>query len=285
MIVGYTCGVYDYIHIGHINLLKNAKSLCDVLIVGLSTDECVKYKFKNTIIDYESRKVILESIKYVDTVIPQNDTNKILAWNKLKFNKLFVGDDWYNTQKWNEMETFLKTKNVDVIYFPYTTKCSTTMIKKKLINIRNILILFNLDFTLWPFYTNLLSEYEYQEKLKSLKFSDDITRIFHYLKKNKIEFGFVSRSKYKEKCKNLLQLLNIKLEDHLYHIEWNDNKSKMNHIKNISKKSNKSPEFYVLFDNDQEILDSVENFIGHTKLVDKEKCLQFEDFLEILYKL
>ena len=59
----------------------------------------------------------------------------------------------------------------------------------------------------------------------------------------------------------------------------------MNHIKNISKKSNKSPEFYVLFDNDQEILDSVENFIGHTKLVDKEKCLQFEDFLEILYKL
>ena len=112
MIVGYTCGVYDYIHIGHINLLKNAKSLCDVLIVGLSTDECVKYKFKNTIIDYESRKVILESIKYVDTVIPQNDTNKILAWNKLKFNKLFVGDDWYNTQKWNEMETFLKTKNV-----------------------------------------------------------------------------------------------------------------------------------------------------------------------------
>ena len=93
------------------------------------------------------------------------------------------------------------------------------------------------------------------------------------------------RSKYKDRCKNLLQLLNINLENHIYHIEWHDNKSKMNHIKNISKKSNKSPEFYVLFDNDQEILDSVENFIGHTKLVDKEKCLQFEDFLEILYKL
>ena len=75
MIIGYTCGVYDLLHIGHINLLQNAKTMCDKLIVGLSTDECIKYKLKNTIMKFKERKKILESIKYVDCVIPQNDTD------------------------------------------------------------------------------------------------------------------------------------------------------------------------------------------------------------------
>ena len=112
MIIGYSCGVFDLLHIGHINLLKNAKSMCDKLIVGLSTDECIKYKFKNTVIKYEDRKIILESIKYVDSVIPQTDTNKYEAWKKLKFNILFVGDDWYNTEKWNKFENKLNEYNV-----------------------------------------------------------------------------------------------------------------------------------------------------------------------------
>ena len=113
--------------------------MCDILIVGLSTNECIKYKNKNTIIKYEDRKKILESIKYVDMVIQQEDTYKVKIYHKIKYNILFVGDDWYNTNKWNNFEKNLKIYNVKVIYFPYTKSCSTTIIKKKLINIKKII--------------------------------------------------------------------------------------------------------------------------------------------------
>ena len=157
MIIGYTCGVFDLIHVGHINLLKNAKSLCDKLIIGLSTDECIKYKLKNSVINYEDRKKILESIKYVDCVIPQINTDKFEAWKQIKYNILFVGNDWYNTPKWNTFEYKLKKVNVEIKYFPYTQKCSTTLIKKKIINRNNILILFSLNKILWDFDTNILN--------------------------------------------------------------------------------------------------------------------------------
>ena len=88
MIIGYACGVFDLLHIGHINLLKNAKTMCDKLIIGLSTDECIKYKFKNTFLKYNERKKILEAIKYVDCVIPQTNTDKYEAWKKIKFDIL-----------------------------------------------------------------------------------------------------------------------------------------------------------------------------------------------------
>jgi glycerol-3-phosphate cytidylyltransferase len=132
MIVGYTCGVFDLFHVGHVEILKNAKSMCDRLIVGLTTDEATSYKGTTTIIKYEDRKTILESCKYVDLVIPQEDHNKVSAFYKLKYNILFVGDDWHNTKKWIEYEAELKKHGVKVIYFPYTKKVSTTELKKKL---------------------------------------------------------------------------------------------------------------------------------------------------------
>lgn len=285
MIIGYTCGVYDILHIGHINLLKNAKSMCDKLIVGLSTDECVKYKFKNTIMNYDTRKTILESIKYVDMVLPQEDTDKVKAYKKIKYNKLFVGDDWYGTEKWNNFEKQLREFDVDVIYFPYTKSCSTTILKKNSINLKNCFFIFDLDKTLWNFYTNLLSEEEFLEKLKNYKFSDDIIRIFKYLDINNIKYGFASRSKYINRCKLLLEKININLDEHYYHIEYTKEKTKLKHINEIVLKSSYSPEYFILFDDDQENLDSVKNKINLTKLVDKEKNITFEDFLNILYKL
>ena len=132
MIVGYTCGVYDLFHVGHVELLKNAKTLCDKLIVGLTTDERVKYKKSECIINYEDRKKILESCKYVDVVIPQNDHNKVNAYHKIKYDILFVGDDWYLNENWKIYEEELKKHNVKIIYFPYTTKISTTLIKETL---------------------------------------------------------------------------------------------------------------------------------------------------------
>lgn len=127
-IVGYTAGVYDLFHVGHLNLLKNAKSLCDHLIVGVTSDELVKYKGKTSVIPFSERLQIVRSIKYVDTVVGQYDLDKYKAWEKLKFNRIFVGDDWLGSKEWNEYEKKFKEIGVEVIYFPYTLGTSSTII-------------------------------------------------------------------------------------------------------------------------------------------------------------
>lgn len=128
MIIGYTSGVFDLFHKGHVNLLRNAKSLCDKLIVGVSTNELVLYKNKNPVIDFEDRVEVVRACRYVDLVVPQTDMDKIDAYNRLKFNVMFVGDDWYQTKKWIEIENELMKKNVKIIYFPYTQNISSTKI-------------------------------------------------------------------------------------------------------------------------------------------------------------
>jgi len=130
-IVGYTTGVFDLFHIGHLNILKKAKENCDYLIVGVTTDEEVeRVKDKKTIIPYEERANIVEAIRYVDQVVPESDTNKLKAWEELKFNRIFKGDDWKNTPRWNEYEKEFSKKDVEVIYFSYTKGTSSTQIRK-----------------------------------------------------------------------------------------------------------------------------------------------------------
>ena len=137
MIVGYTTGVFDLFHTGHLNVLRRCKSLCDKLIVGVTTDELLwEYKNKKAVIPFNERCEIVESIKYVDTIVPQKDMNKIESYNKLKFDIMFVGDDWYNTEKWKEFEEELKTFQVKVVYFPYTKGTSSTIINEILRNKR-----------------------------------------------------------------------------------------------------------------------------------------------------
>ena len=99
MVIGYTTGVFDLFHIGHINILKNAKSMCDKLIVGVSTDELVLYKNKRPIIPFNERIEIVGSVKYVDIAVPQTSMDKIDAYNRYKFNIMFVGDDWYKNRR------------------------------------------------------------------------------------------------------------------------------------------------------------------------------------------
>ena len=136
MTIGYTTGVYDLFHIGHLNLLKNAKGLCDKLIVGVTVDELVKYKNKCAVIPFEERLEIVRSIKYVDAAIPQEDIDKFAAWEKLKFDILFVGDDWYHSERWEEMEEKFKRVGVKIVYFPYTKGISSTIINQTLISLR-----------------------------------------------------------------------------------------------------------------------------------------------------
>lgn len=136
MIIGYTAGVYDLFHIGHLNLLKNAKGLCDKLIVGVTTDELVSYKGKNALIPFEERIEIVRNIKYVDAAIPQYDMDKLTACKKLGASILFVGDDWYNTDKWKKYEEEFKKEGIKIIYFPYTKGISSTILNNALKNSR-----------------------------------------------------------------------------------------------------------------------------------------------------
>ena len=137
MIIGYTTGVYDLFHIGHLNLLKNAKGLCDKLIVGVTVDKLVEYKNKRSVIPFEERIEIVRSIKFVDAAIPQESLDKYEAWEKLHFDVLFVGDDWYHSDRWQELEDRFKKVGVRVVYFPYTKGTSSTLINQTLINLRN----------------------------------------------------------------------------------------------------------------------------------------------------
>jgi len=132
MVIGYTAGVYDLFHIGHLNLLKNAKGMCDKLIVGVTTDDLVSYKGKQAMIPFEDRLEIVRSIKYVDAVVPQDDMDKLAMCKKLGATMLFVGDDWYGTEKWKKYEQEFLEEGINIIYFPYTKGVSSTKITEAL---------------------------------------------------------------------------------------------------------------------------------------------------------
>jgi len=136
-IIGYTSGVFDLFHIGHLNLLMNANSMCDQLIVGVTTDKLVAYKNKKAVIPFQERLEIVRSIKYVDAAVTQENMDKFEMWERLKFNVLFVGDDWFNTPKWKEIEEKFKDVGVKVVYFPYTKNTSSTILNKTLESLRN----------------------------------------------------------------------------------------------------------------------------------------------------
>lgn len=137
-IIGYTTGVFDLFHVGHVNILKKAKENCDELIVGVTTDKLVSYKHKKSVIPFKERIEIIKSIKYVDKVVSQENMNKMDAWKKYRFNRIFVGDDWKNTKKWNDFEIEFSKVGVEIIYFPYTNGTSSTLINETLLKLRTI---------------------------------------------------------------------------------------------------------------------------------------------------
>lgn len=147
-----------------------------------------------------------------------------------------------------------------------------------------LFILFDLDHTLWPFYTNLLTDSKFKELLNTFEFSEDIISIFKYIQNNKIQFGFISRSKYKDRCKLLLQKLNVDLDTTPNVILWCSNKTKLPHLQKIIQyggiDSNNTQ--FILFDDDIENLESVKELIYKGVLVNKNTCLVYEQFLNAL---
>ena len=137
--IGYTTGVFDLFHICHLNILKRAKLECDYLIVGITTDElALSAKKQKPVIPFQERMEIVESIKFVDEVVPQTSYNKMEAWNNLKFDRMFVGDDWKGTKEWIKIEKDLSQYNVEIIYFSYTLHTSSTMLRDILQKIRKL---------------------------------------------------------------------------------------------------------------------------------------------------
>ena len=129
--IGYTTGVFDMFHIGHLNILKRAKKMCDYLMVGVSTDELVlNYKNKKPMIPFKERVAIIKSIKYVDKVMPQKNRNKIQAFKKIGFNVMFVGDDWKGSKLFNQVEKTLNEYGTKVEYFSYTKNISSTKLRR-----------------------------------------------------------------------------------------------------------------------------------------------------------
>lgn len=137
-IIGYTTGVFDMFHIGHLNILKRAKEQCDYLIVGVSTDEVVEeYKKKTPIIKFEERIAIVEAIKYVDEVVPQTTMDKMEAWKQLKFDVMFHGSDWKGSDMYNHIIEKFNNVGVKVIFLPHTEGVSSTLLTEVLYDKKN----------------------------------------------------------------------------------------------------------------------------------------------------
>ncbi|MED5619844.1 adenylyltransferase/cytidyltransferase family protein [Ideonella sp. BN130291] len=137
MVIGYTTGVFDLFHIGHLNILRNAKSLCDRLIVGVTVDELVQYKNKRAVIPFEERIEVVRACRHVDLAVPQDTMDKLDAWQRYKFNVMFVGDDWYQNDKWKQLDAAFAEREVRILYFPYTKTTSSTLINQTLQRLRN----------------------------------------------------------------------------------------------------------------------------------------------------
>ena len=128
--IGYTQGVYDMFHVGHLNLLNNAKAQCEYLIVGINSDQLVqRYKHKIPVINEKSRKKIVENIKAVDRGVIVSTLDKEKLQEEYHFDVIFIGDDWKGNERWNNTERVLNKRGIDVVYLPYTNGISSTELR------------------------------------------------------------------------------------------------------------------------------------------------------------
>ena len=132
MKIGYTQGVFDMFHIGHLNLINRAKEQCDYLIVGVNSDALVEsYKNKTPVVCQEFRKVIVENIKAVGEAHIVETLDKLEILKDISFDVVFIGDDWKGSQRWSDAQAQLKEQGVDVVFLPYTQNVSSTMLRTK----------------------------------------------------------------------------------------------------------------------------------------------------------
>lgn len=131
--VGYLPGVFDMFHIGHLNVLRNARLSCDYLIAGVVSDErSLNAKGKSPVVPLVERLEIVRSIRHVDEAVVEDVPEKLLMWERLKFDVIIKGDDWRGTDKGRKLEADFAGVGVEVIYLPYTMVTSSTMLRQAL---------------------------------------------------------------------------------------------------------------------------------------------------------
>ena len=136
MVIGYTTGVFDMFHIGHLNILKKAKEQCDYLIVGVSTDEVVEsYKHHSPIIPFDQRAAIVAAIKYVDEVVPQTTMDKTDFLKKRHFDVMFHGDEWKGTELYNHYEEEFAKLGAKIVFLPHTEGISSSSLRNIVSNL------------------------------------------------------------------------------------------------------------------------------------------------------
>ena len=132
-VIGYTQGTFDMFHIGHLNLIKNAKRHCDYLVVGVNADELVEsYKHKKPIVPLNERAEIVRAIKYVDEVIVTTTLDKSEIWQKVRFDEIYIGDDWKGNERWEKTGHEMETLGARLVFLPYTRDTSSTLLREKL---------------------------------------------------------------------------------------------------------------------------------------------------------
>lgn len=128
--IGYTQGTFDMFHCGHLNILKNAKKQCEKLIVGVNSDDLVYlYKHKHVVIDQQSRAEIVGAIRYVDEVVITDTLDKVKMHESLKFDAIFIGDDWRGNDRWIQTERDLNSLGADVVFLKHTDGISSTILR------------------------------------------------------------------------------------------------------------------------------------------------------------
>lgn len=134
--VGYTTGVFDMFHVGHLNILRRAKEQCEYLIVGVTTDDlCYERKKKYPVICQEDRVAIVESIRFVDRVVLQADMDKLTTVKEHQVDVVFVGSDWKGTTQWEQYEKEFAMVGCETVYLDHTEGISSTILRDRLNNI------------------------------------------------------------------------------------------------------------------------------------------------------
>lgn len=132
-VVGYVPGVFDMFHVGHLNILRNARLACDRLIAGVVTDERAEAaKGKSPVVPAAERLEIVRSVRYVDEAVLEDVPEKLAMWERLRFDVLIKGDDWRGTPKGDKLERDMASVGVRVVYLPYTVHTSSTMLRQVL---------------------------------------------------------------------------------------------------------------------------------------------------------
>lgn len=130
---GYVPGVFDMFHVGHLNVINNARPHCDELIVGVVSDAVVeRMKGKPPVVPLGERMEVVAALRGVDRVVVDEHGDKFDSWKEFRFDVIFKGDDWAGTPKGMKLERDLETVGARVHYFPYTRHTSSTLLRQAL---------------------------------------------------------------------------------------------------------------------------------------------------------